>query len=343
MPAQRNLMKRNLILLLVLLALAGGAWWASNNLNKSTTLSDYEGSFAVPDTTMIGHVHVLNRNGKSLRLDRKNGQWVVNDTYRVEPRVMEEMLETVSQIEVKYIPPASMIPNIIKSLGAHGRRVEVSDLKGNILKTYYVGGVAPEGTGTYVMMEGSDQPFVVSMKYFHGSVSARFFMDEKDWRDKSLFPMKVDDIVSFGIEYPRHRDKSFVIEQKSSNDFTVKPFYDLSPVINGKINPDRPAELLNRLNTLRIEGFENDNPERDSISRTLPFCVIYVTTRDSTERITTFHSIIPHDLDGAILLDQMGRPLPIERYHVNSNWGDFMMVQHHPFSRIFWSYDMFFK
>lgn len=336
-------MKRNLILFFILAVLAGGAWWASKTFNKPTTLSDYEGSFAVPDTNMIGHVRVLDRDGKTLSLDRKNGLWYVNDRYRAEPRVMEEMLETVSQIEVKYIPPASMIPNIIKSLGAHGRRVEVSDLDGQVLKTYYVGGVAPEGSGTYVMMEGSDQPFVVTMKYFHGSLSARFYLDEKDWRDRSLFPMNVENIVSFSIEYPRFRDKSFTIERKGPNAYTVKPFYELSKVIDGEVNPDRPAELLSRLKELRIEGFNNENPERDSISKTLPFCVIYVTTRDSTERITTLHTIVPTDIDGAILLGNNGQPLPVERYHVNSNWGDFMMVQHLPFSKIFWSYDMFFK
>ncbi len=336
-------MKRNIILLLVLSVLIGAAFWVSKVYNKPTTLSDYEGSFAVPDTTIIGHIQVVDRNGKILNLDRKAGTWYVNDLYRVEPRVMEEMLETVSQLEVKYIPPASMIPNIIKSLGAHGRRVVVSDLEGQPLKTYYVGGVAPEGTGTYFMMEGSNQPFVVTMKFFHGSVSVRFFMDEKDWRDRSLFPMKAEDIVSFGIEYPRYRDKSFVIEKLAGKDYSVRPFYDLTPTINKEVVPDRPASLLDRLKDLRIEGFDNQNPERDSLSRTLPFCVIYVTTKDSVERVTTFHSIIPHDKDGALLLDQMGRTLKVERYHVNASWGDFMMVQHQPFSKIFWSYDMFFK
>src|SRR5690606_27922995 len=106
-PKQPVNMKRNLILLLILAVLGGGAWWASKTLNKSTTLSDYEGSFAVPDTNLIGHVRVMDRDGKTLQLDRKDGIWYVNDIYRAEPRVMEEMLETVSQIEVKYIPPAS--------------------------------------------------------------------------------------------------------------------------------------------------------------------------------------------------------------------------------------------
>lgn len=337
------IMKRNILLLLILVALAGVAFWMSRSKEKGTTLSDYEGSFAVPDTTMIGQIQVIDRDGHTLKLDRKDGYWQVNDRYPVEPRIMEEMLQTVSQLEVKFIPPSSMIPNIIKSLGAHGRRVEVRDLNGNVLKTYYVGGVSPEGTGTYFMMEGSDQPFVVTMKYFHGSVSVRFFMDEKDWRDRSLFPMAVNDIVSYKMEYPRNRDKSFTINRLPNGKFDVQPFYDLTPKTTRPLDQDRPANLLDQLKKLRIEGFDNENPERDSISRTLPFCVVYVTTQDSSERIMTFHSIIPHDVDGAILLDQNGRPLPVERYHVNANTGDFMMVQHQPMSKIFWSYDMFFK
>ena len=134
-----------------------------------------------------------------------------------------------------------------------------------------------------------------------------------------------------------------MIERQANRKLTVRPFYELTPTINRELDPDRPASLLDRLKDLRIEGFDNQNPKRDSISQTLPFCVIYVTTRDSVERITTLHSIVPHDRNGAILLDNLGRTLQVERYHVNSNWGDFMMVQHQPFSRIFWSYDMFFK
>lgn len=335
-------MKRNIILLVALLVLSALAWYLVKEAGKGSTLSDYEGSFAVPDTTMIGRVKVLDRQGRSLDLQRKDGYWELNGKYRAEPRIMKEMLETVSQIEVKFIPSASMVPNILKSLGTHGRRVDVYSTKGDVLKTYYIGGVTQDGTGTFCMMEGSEQPFVVTMKYFHGSVSSRFFLDEKDWRDRALLPVRESDIQRFSIEYPRDREKSFVISREGG-ELMVKPFHDLTIRSNGKLDRDLVRTYLREVSTLRIEGFNNENPHRDSLSRQLPFCMVRVELGDSSSMAVAFHPMLTMDRRGNVLTGRDGKPLPIERYHVSSSWGDFMVVQNEPFKPLFATYSLFFR
>ena len=335
-------MKRNVLLFLLLIVLVGVAWWATQNRSTGTTLSDYEGSFKVPDTTQIGKIFIADRNGQTVTLERQGRGWVVNGSYPVAPSAMEEMLETVSTVEVKFIPPKSMVPNIIKSLGTHGRLVEVYDRQGEKLKAYYVGGVTQDGTGTFFMMEGSDKPFVVTMKYFHGSVSVRYFLDEKDWRDRTVFPFDPSTIRTFSINYPRQRDQSFTLTQDRRR-VDVQPYHPLSPEATTPLNEDLARAYLSKLPQLQAEGFQNDHPDRDSISQTLPFCIVTAETKDSTVFTATFHPIIQTDRDGAIILGQDRKPLPIERYHVNTSTGDFIMVQNEPFKKLFWSYGMFFQ
>jgi hypothetical protein len=335
-------MKRNIILLILLLGLCALAWWAYQRNAGGTTLSSYEGTFAIPDTNMIDKVSMVDRNGKKLTVERKEGYWLVNDKYPAEPVIVTELLRTLSLLEIKFIPPKSMISNILKSLGTHGRRVDIWDRKGQLLKTYYVGGVTPDGMGTFFLMEGSDQPFVVTMKYFVGSVSVRYHLDEKDWRDLSLLPLAGKEVVRFSMEYPRQREKSFSLE-KEKDQWKVDPYYELSPRNPGRVDQDMVETYLRDIRKLKIEGFMNENPQKDSIARMLPFCTIRLTTDAGEDLALSLHPLTPTDRKGNILVMEDGTPSPILRYQVSTNWGDFMQVQNEPISRLFASYDLFFR
>ncbi|MBP6183705.1 MAG: DUF4340 domain-containing protein [Saprospiraceae bacterium] len=335
-------MKRNLLLLLALTVLVALSWWFYQNGQKGSTLSDYEGAFAIEDTSIIAKIVVQDRKGGRLQLERQPNHWLVNSRFRAEPRIMKEMLETVSQLEVKFIPPASMVPNIIKSLASLGKRVDIYDNKGKTLKTYYVGGVTPDGTGTFCMMEGSNQPFVVSMKYFHGSVAVRFFLDEKDWKARNLFPLGDQEIVRYSLEYPKQREKSFTITQTEAG-YNVEPFYDLTARNPGKLDEDIIRTYLSDIKKLKVEGFMNDHPDRDSLANQLPFCIITLETQDTATLIVAFHPMLTSDRKGNVMTDREGKLLPIERYHVSSNWGDLMMAQNEPFLKLFATYNLFFR
>lgn len=335
-------MKKNMLLLGLLIILGLLAWWVVDRQSANTTLSSYEGSFAIPDTAMIGKVTMLDRTGKKITVERQEGYWMLNERFVAEQTAIRELLRTLSSLEVKFIPPKSMVDNVLKSLGTHGRRVDIWDTRGNLLKTYYVGGVTPDGLGTYFLMEGSNKPFVVTMKYFVGSVSVRFHLDEKDWRDLSLLPLSGKTVRRLAIEYPRQRDKSFVIERKGSS-FQVDPFFELTERQAGKVDQDIVDTYLRDIRKLKIEGFVNEHPGRDSISRQLPFCRIQILTEDSTDLSLAFHPMITTDRKGTILTDADGKPLPVERYHVSTNWGDFMTAQNQPFKGLFATYELFFR
>lgn len=322
--------------------LGGAAWWIYSNQSGQSTLSDYEGAFAIPDADMIYKVSMQDRNGTKLLLERKEHFWLLNGTYKAESVVMNELMRTLTTVEMAFIPRKSMIPNILKSLGSHGRRVDIWGKGDKLLKSYYVGGVTPDGLGTYFLMEGSNQPFVVKMRGFVGSVSVRYHLQEDDWRDLSVFPIQGQKITRFAVEYPKQRDNSFIIEKKN-NGYEVRPFFPITPKNMGTVDQDQVKTYLDRLSYYKMEGYNNDNPDRDSISQVVPFCRISYTTNENQEHQLTFHPMVPTDRRGEILRDASGDVVPVFRYKVNSSWGDFFQVQHEPMKEVFVSYNIFFR
>lgn len=334
--------RTNLLLLTGLILLVGIIWWMQRKDGGTTTLTSWEGAFAVKDTASIGKIRILDRDEHQLLLHRDGSRWIVNEKFPVEPRIMREMLETVSQLEILFIPPSQMIPNILKSLAAHGRRVDIWDRKGDLLKTYYVGGVTPEGTGTYMLMEGSDKPFVMTMKYFHGSVSVRYFLDEKDWRDRSVFYTRPDDIVALSVDYPRQKENAFKITRHGKN-LEVTPLHTFTPVNRGTVDKDLVATYLAEIGKYKAETIMNDYPGRDSISQQLPFCQISITLKDSSVQIANFHPVLPTDHEGNPKLSVAGFPVGMERMHVNTSRGDYLLVQYELFRKVFATYPYFFR
>jgi hypothetical protein len=334
--------RNNLLLLGGLILLLGAIWWLNKKDEGPSTLKSWEGTFAVKDTASIGKIRIIDRDEQELLLTRDGVRWMVNEKFPVEPRVMREMLETVSQIELLFIPPSQMIPNILKSLAAHGRRVDIWDRKGNVLKTYYVGGVTPDGTGTYMLMEGSERPFVVTMKYFHGSVSVRYFLNEKDWRDRAVFYARPDQIASLTFDYPRERESAFTIT-RMGRDWAIHPLYEFTEPRKDKPDKDLIESFIEGLGKYKAEAFINDFPGRDSISRQLPFCQISVTLKDSSIQMANIHPVLPTDQDGNPKLSVGGFPVGMERMHINTSRGDYLLVQYELFRPLFATYHYFFK
>lgn len=337
------LKRNNIILLLILILLGGLLWWLMQRDFGDSTLSEYQGSFSVPDTNMIAKIRVMDRNNESLTFERKEGYWMVNDTFKVEPRSMTEMLETVSQLEIRFIPPESMIPNILKTLTSYSKRIDVWNEKGEILKSYYVGGGTSDGIGTFAMMEGSEQPFVISMKSLYGSVAARFYMDIVDWRAKTLFDLNHEDILSISVDYPRNKEDGFIIDRKGKREFNVRPFNELTSIVSGPVDNDVVLTYVKNISKYKNEAYLSDPMLRDSLSDYVPFCGISVLTKDSIAHNALFYSQVATDRKGTVIMTPDGRPISIDRFNVVTSWGDLHMVQYEPLKELFAPYRFFFR
>ncbi|MCB9291126.1 MAG: hypothetical protein H6560_27725 [Lewinellaceae bacterium] len=53
---------------------------------------------------------------------------------------------------------------MVESLATEGMKVELYDKDGGLLKAYYVGGSTSDERGTYMIMEGAEQPYVPTFR-----------------------------------------------------------------------------------------------------------------------------------------------------------------------------------
>jgi hypothetical protein len=91
---------------------------------------------------------------------------------------------------------------------------------------------------------------------------------------------------------------------------------------------------LFQFRSLMAEAFENEMTGKDSIRQTIPFARISVTEIDGILRTATLFPTYRNDAFTG------ERPTDIvERYYADLNTGDWMLVQHHVFQKIFWPYE----
>lgn len=337
-------MKKLGIPLLLFFILGGAtAWYLSDSGNKSSTYDISDRQFAV-EAEDVHRIFLADRRGETVILERDGeDQWIYNKEYRARPDAMRNLLDAIERIELKYIPSQAAAENAVSAFVSHGIKVELYNKQKEKLKVYYVGGMTNDELGTYMMMEGSDNPYVMHIPTWQGGLRAKYFMYGDDWRDKTIFANEVEEIQTVSVEYPNKKNKSFKIE-RAGNDFEVSPIFanttkKSNEVIQGKVE----AYLINYKSVI-AEAYQNRHPDRDSISSLIPFCKINLKTNKGKETNVVFHPIFTLDGDGQPFADsEVVTGTPVERYHTIVNDQDFMLVQQRVFGELFWAYDSFFE
>ncbi len=331
-------MKRLILLLLILIVGSFVTYKLTRDDPYSTLGKDND--FAVRDTARIGRIFMADRNGKTVDLKRLGIWWLINDKYKANPVVMESLLKTIFGLETQYRPTKEAAKTMVKNLATKSIKVEIYNTENKLIRVFYVGGVTPDESGTYMIMEGEDQPFVVGVKGKDGGIKVSFFTDEEKWRDKGIFRYSVSDIKTVTLEYPKLKNKSFKLE-KNGDGFNVFPFYDAIPKSKNKLNPGKVENYLFGYKKQIAEAFVNKYKGRDSLLQILPFCVLNVEDIKGNKREIKLYPIIPTNKEGKMLLES-GKPLPPEKYYALVDNRDLMLVQELVFGKLLWAYDYFF-
>lgn len=333
-------MKNTLLLLIVFLFIGGTAYYLTSKEDTKTTVLTEHRNFAVPNIDEVHKIFLADRNGRTITLVRKEDFWQLNNKWTANPNSIANLLHTIQKVKIKYVPPRAAVKHIVKDIATNHVKVEVYDQAGKKLKAYYVGGVTNDELGTHMIMEDADEPFVTYIPGFEGGLRARFFLKEQNWKDKTIFQERLEQIQAVSVEYPKQKDKSFKLE-KIGDSYSVQPFYQDTPKINGEVKKGLAEKYLVGFERLVAEAYENDNVIRDSIEQQLPFCIVTVKTTDNQEKSMRLHPIVKKMKNGTVVLTEQGRPL-IEKYFADVNGEDFMLIQYLVFGKILWSYDGFF-
>ncbi len=331
-------MKKNYWLLLIFIVLGSATAWYVLTQNKGeTTTLGWDRKFRVENPEEIQKIFIAKRTGETTTLERQGKHWIVNGTSKASPGAVDNLMEVITSVELKFVPPKAATDNVVKELAARGIKVEIYNKKGEKIKAYYVGGVTPDARGTIMILENSEQPMVMEIPQMEGQIRTRFDLVGDAWRDRSVFALQPEEIQAVSIEYPKQRNKSFRLSRKGSG-FEVTPFYDNVLPINRKVDEASVEAFLVGFKSLVAEAFENNYAKKDSVTQTIPFAIISVTNTEGEERMAAFYPTYRNDT-------QTGerRTDFVERYFAAINNGDWMLVQHRVFEKVFWPYDSFFE
>ncbi|MCS7037615.1 MAG: DUF4340 domain-containing protein [Saprospiraceae bacterium] len=326
-------------LLLALFLLVGGATyylWQKNKRYETGSRIQPDMDFAVSDTNAIHRIFIADRRGRTADLKRQGDHWVYNDRYKARPSAVEVLLQTICCLNVLYVPPKAAEGNAVKALAADGIKVELYDRQNRLLKSYYVGDVTADERGTYMIMDGAEQPYVVYIPGFIGQVRVRYLLGDENWRDRMIFTEKPEKIQSISVEYPQHRSASFRLDKVGEAEYAVRPLFSTTPVSKAPQRKGAAEAYLLKYEFLGAEGFAHSDLNVDSIRALVPFAIVNLERTDRTSLKARFWPI-------NVQVDAQTRQPFIIHYLTEVNEGqDYYITQHHVFGPIFQEYASFF-
>lgn len=205
-----------LIILVVLLTATVSVIYIVRNTDKKTVFRD----FAVQDTATVDKIFLIDKNNNSVLLERKENFWTANEKYKARRDFTNLLLETIKKLEVSAPVPDSKLDKVLKDLSVSGVKCEIYQ-NGELSKTYYIGGVTDDNTGTYMIMEGSDVPFILRIPGFNGFLNVRYNTEINEWREKIIFNYQFNDIAKVKVEYPGNNTESFIAVSNGNNTFNL--------------------------------------------------------------------------------------------------------------------------
>ncbi|KAA9345773.1 hypothetical protein [Adhaeribacter soli] len=212
---------RNTLLLVVLLVLVGAAaYFFSNKGSDKSTLNVEESDFSVSDTASVDKIFISYKSGENHLLERKpDNTWILDKKFETQKRQVNILLETLKRMEVKRPADKASRNNVIRDFATLGRKVEIYQ-HGKLAKTFYVGQNTDNDLGTYFIMAGSEDPYVLHIPGFNGFISSRFDISELYWRSVPVFRSTPQTLQELSIEYTGSAADNLNI-RKEGNQFAV--------------------------------------------------------------------------------------------------------------------------
>lgn len=341
-------MKKNRLLFILALLLVIIAVLFTVN-QRYTTLDDAESGFAVQDTAKVTKIFMVDKNNRSVKLDRnEDGSWTLNDKFTAHAYNIYMLLGTIRELTVRYPVPLVARDNVVTRLATIAKKVEVYQEVYRInlfdriklfpheklVRTYYVGDATQDNMGTYMIMEGAEQPYVVFLPRLRGFVYSRYSTDEDDWRDHTIFRTPLQDFESVKVEFLEEPEESFIIESDNNGNLALTTLIDNRQKAYDTL---RLMQFVTSFRDIRFESVLNNKLEPeyiDSIASGPGAHIITLKEKDGDEfRVRTFRKggfSQLYDNEGAAL-----EPFDLDRlYAFVNDEKDFVLIQYFVFDKV---------
>ncbi len=335
--------KQTIVLLLLVALLGAGAIYLVKSRPATTKVFS---NFSVTDTAAIVSLKLTDRENREVILDRiSSSEWRLNKQHDANQVVIESLLRTLYNIEVKAMVPRSGHNTVVSSMAAKNTLIQIYQrvplvkigrlkMFNRIKKTksYFIGGPTPDHLGTYMMLENDKQAFITYVPGQNAFLSLRYSTKESDWRDHTILALTINQIQSVDVEVPGRPEESYRIVRVGDRAYDVFQFRDQRVTI--PLDTLRILDFMASFRSLKYEGLINDmDPERkDSIVTSMPIQTITVNSVEG-ERYTieTFRRKSPYKFDEVTQKEVMWDR---DRFYALINKKDLTLCQFYAFDNI---------
>ena len=336
-------MKKNTLTILITLVLAIIVAYLFYTRKEGTIRQELK-DFAIEDTSVITKIFLVDMANNQITLEKlKPGHWTVNGKYKVRKDLLDILLKTMKNLEVKSPVARAARENVIKRLATGAVKVEIYQNNDDEPdKVYYVGGATQDKYGTYMLLENSSEPFIMNIPYFSGYLSTRYNIDEYEWRDKMVFNYQFKDIANITVKYPQDNAHSFAITNIGNWNYTLRLLQNEELIVN--YDTTNLNIYLTLFQNVQFESFvrKMDKAYLDSIVSYPPVCIMTVSDMSGkTTKLRVFLKPVPKggfDIDGTPIeydIDRMYALIDDER--------EFVTIQYYVFDKLFLTIDNFQK
>jgi hypothetical protein len=219
-----------LLVVAYITALKNGWFDESLTANESP-----QSEFAVKDTASIDKFIITKSSGETATLtrDKKEG-WIVNGKVKAKPESIVLIMRAFKNVAVKTRVGAAARNNVIKNIAAYHRKIQIFQ-NGEWTKTWYIGNLSADKTGSYFLLETpamgkSDEPFIMELASFQGQLDIRFYTEEADWKFTGVFNYHPNDIKEIKLESGENEKDGFTLKSLPNRKL------ELIDYLGGKIN-----------------------------------------------------------------------------------------------------------
>lgn len=261
-------MRKNIGYVVALLIILFGIYWVYFRNPTESVFGNQEDQFSYSDTASIYSIFLADRKGNKIHLQRSGSIWMVNEKYQAMAPNVNDILRVIATQKAMYPVPKIKHNDIVKGLAGSGIKVELYNKDGDQLRVFYMGGVADDNQGSYMLLEGAQHVYVVNMLGFNGYLTPYYSTMIEDWRSRIVFDALPHQIKSITVIDALDSLASFKLIQ-SKDSFVLRPlskkFVSTTPLIQGKAK-----SYLDFFKFVNCEGYLNGLPKLDSIIASVP-------------------------------------------------------------------------
>ncbi|PIE87972.1 MAG: hypothetical protein CSA04_04295 [Bacteroidetes bacterium] len=314
--------------------------------NTSTSLRKRDTAFSIADTSTVTRIFLADKQGRTVTLTKKPGYWDLNGKYEAHEDNVRMLLNTMQKVRVMEPVSNASRNTVIKLLAAGGTKVEIYQMKPRIslgalqlfprekcTKTYYVGTHTQDNLGTYMLMEGAEDPYITYIPGFRGFIASRYHAREIDWRKHLIFSTRLPQIQSLSVSFPALPEESYKITALQDHQYKITELLHQKEITD--FNKEKVIALLTSFERINFEAFiTHYTPhEVDSIIHQEPYFILTLTDKAGKE--TTLRSYRRPALKGQ--KEFIGEEITYDvdkLYAIVNEEKELLLIQHYVFDKI---------